>query len=420
MRLLPMYQRLCWKEFRQGWLMLALGLLLPLLAANLQQLKLLEWTMPSIALFMLLLGVCVWGAMLGAGARARQSYAGVHFPQHPALASCVTFWWQGSAAALIGILIGAVQGNSGHLFDVVDFSLLGMLYFASAFAVSFIMASVFSPWSGIVTSIIWVLGNSTTLSALTEGNFRNDLEKPMQVMAGVIVMSLIALLILSFTTRVDAKWPRVLACLLLGAVLLIQPICWLGDDIFHNSSVNYPSPLSSDDGSLVVKYDPQTLHYRSVDLQIIDYRRQKTLTKHFEQDIQPLWLAGRSTVMLAQQRKQEHHLTLLRWALDTNTVEPFAAFPTGSVGFSQFASLSPDGQYAVMLIQSSMGGSDSYDIWKIDMQTRKLTLLKPAAACASLIRWQGHDALIDCGLSVSMTTGQVKPRPLPAPWEGKE
>ena len=166
MRLLSILYRLCWKECRQGWLLLALGLLLPALAVNLQHLKLLAWTVPEITLFVLLLGVSVWASTLAADARGRHSYAGAHFPQHPALAPLVTFVLQGSAAALIGILFGCARVQMGNLHGITTFPLWAMYYVTSTFAVSFVLASALSPWSGMVTGVLWALGNMQSYAAL--------------------------------------------------------------------------------------------------------------------------------------------------------------------------------------------------------------------------------------------------------------
>ena len=429
MRLVPILHRLCWKECRQGWLLLALGLLLPALAVNLQHLKLLAWTVPEITLFVLLLGISVWASTLAADARGRQSYAAVHFPQHPALATLLTFVLQGSAAALIGILFGAARMQIGHLHDITNYPLWAMYYVASTFAVSFIMASALSPWSGMVLGILWMLGNMQTFSALIDSVRNYPGTEPglaMLQMHWVLIVSVVLMLMLSFMLRLSFTRRRLLACVLLGAAMLSRPLCWIREGIFQTTHKpdNPWVELTFADGSLAVEHD-------GPDLQFIDYRRQHTVTRHFDGVIQPIGLVGHA-VILAQQRKGEHRITLSRWSSDTNTVEPFASFsarPDGlvpSILNKPVASLSRDGHYGIILIRSPYWDDDDYlgfDIWKIDLQLRKVTLLTPAwSRWIAEISWHGDDALIsnsDSIFSISMTSGQITPLSLPTPREGK-
>ena len=339
MRLLPVLYRLCWKELCRGWLMLALGLLLPPLAGHLKRFTLLEWTAPEITVFALLLGVSVWASMLAAEARGRHSYAGVHFPQHPALSTLVTFVLQGCAAALIGVSIGYTRVRMGHADGNAVLPLWAALYVASTFAASFIMSSALSPWSGIVTGIIWILGNGRTFIILlpVTGTYP-ELERAgaMLQMGGVIAVSLIAMAILALTMRLSLKWPRVLACLLLCAVILSRPLCWLRAETLRDSRE------SSKVASLVV------------------------------------------------------------------------------------TSPSPDGHYTLLIKPSPYGDLSNFcvDIWKIDNQCHRKTLLLPAwDSGVPHISWRGNDALFSCQnsvFSVSMTNDQLTPLRLPAPPEEKE
>lgn len=433
MRLLPILERLFWKEFCQGWLMLTLGLLLPPLAGNLPHLKLLTFDMPSITLFVLLLGISVWAAMLAGEARGRQSYAGVHFPQHPALASIVTFVLQGCAAALIGFSIGFARVKLGNPAGIADLPLWAMLYAASTFAVSFIAALALSPWGGMVAGIIWMLGYLSTFSDLITCQRFSDGEPimTMQHMSGVIVMAFISIVILLLAIRLNFTWRRALACILLGIVILSRPLWSLAASNRQNTNYILPAKLSSADGTLVVDYDRLAPNKDYMDLHFVNYRQQHTDTRHFAQEVQPLCFIGKNAVMLAQQRKKERHVTLLRWTLDTNTVEPFASIAARpeslaitNNGYDPKASLSRDGHYGVIILPSPYS-EDCYgfDIWKIDLQLRKVTLLKPAwPAESESISWRGNDAIISSWagiLSVSMTTGQVTPQQFPTLREGK-
>lgn len=257
----------------------------------------------------------------------------------------------------------------------------------------------------------------------------------MHQMYWVLIVSVMLLLMLSLMLRLSFTRRRLLACLLLGAAILSRPLCWMGEEIFHDSGElrsPWGEPLTSADGSLTVEYDNHSPDYRAPDLLCIDDRQQHTISRHFDGMIRPIGFEGQSAVILAQQLKGERRITLSRWSLDSNTVETFASFYARPYVLGVFTgevpmdSISSDGRYGVMLIHSPYCRVDywsGFDIWKIDLQLRKVTLLIPAwPQMVTAISWHGDDALIanlNSVFSISMTTGQITPLPLPTPRERK-
>jgi len=438
----PILQRLCWKEFRRGWLMLLLGLLLPPLAVSLNRdrLELLTFDMPTMALFVLMISVAVWASMLAKDARGRQSYAGIHFPQHPGLASLVTYLLQGGVALVIGLSIGYWRAQMGGLYYTDNFPCLGLLYVGSTFAVSYILTLLFSSKVGMAAGILGALVNMQAFTALA--SYHRNLamqDTVVHYMGMVIVLAFFAVLCYLLTLRFSRKTRLVLACVLLGIGVLYIPAKGFWESLTHTRQFdctdNVPTRLCTNDGALTVDYiNQQSSVWTSVDLRFVDHRRQHTRTHHFAQAIQPIGFMGDNVVILAQQLKKEPLVTLLRWALDTDSIEPFATLPAHpnslALTFRTYspASIAPDGRYGVMFIASPYGDVDhpipsGFDLWKIDLQHRSVTLLKPLCPSYSYIfGWRDNEAILssDYFYAVSMETDQMTALPVAIPQEEKE
>jgi len=432
--MLPILQRLCWKELRQGWLMLLLGLLLPPLALSLMldHVELLTFDMPTIALFVLIVGVAVWASMLAKDARGRQSYAGIHFPQHPGLASLVTYLLQGSVALVIGISIGYWRARMGGLYSYDNYPFLGLLYVGSTFAAGYGLTLLFSPPVGMVAGILCGLVNTWTFNALASNQLGfNGQDTVVLYMGMAIILSFFAVLCYLLMLRFSLKTRRVLACVLFGIGLLFIPIKeFVKDNLPQDARMNIPVRLASSDGALVV--EAPVIESDSVDLRLVDHRRLRTLTHRFRQAVQPLGFVGKNVVILAQQLKKESRVTLLRWALDSDAVEPFASLParpeglTYTLNYYSLASFDPGGRFGIIFVPSPYGGGywyQDYDLWKIDLQQRSVTMIKPLIRSPSDITgWHGNEAILAMGnmYAVSMATDQMIELPAPLAQEGKE
>ena len=203
-------ERLCWKELRQGWPLLVIGLLLPPLTRDVtvQQLAQLpqnvSWygfsydnplwwnNTQEIALLLLLLAVVVRAALLAGREQRRNTYADAHFPVSPALATLSSLLVQGSMVLFIGLCAGAwsVRGNEvafvqwlkpvitstdpgmhlgewlrQWLWQAIDpdtaytVLMLSAGLFLSAYGITFVLAAAFSWWVGIAAGLLWVTAN---------------------------------------------------------------------------------------------------------------------------------------------------------------------------------------------------------------------------------------------------------------------
>ncbi len=126
MRMRPILLRLCWRELSRGWVLLVFGLLLPPLAASVQndRISLLPET-PLLHTLILLAAVTIRAGMLAVDAREGTSYQAVHFPLHPSLASLTTFLSQLGIAVLIGVSAGGWSRPYIGVYDTSSADTLG-------------------------------------------------------------------------------------------------------------------------------------------------------------------------------------------------------------------------------------------------------------------------------------------------------
>lgn len=160
MHILSMLGRLLWKEWRQGWAVLLLGLLAIIISGILKDVKIFRIEMPHITLSLLLLVAAVRGAMLAAGERYRRAYDGIHFSVHPALGPTLTFWFHLAIIILLGAAFGGVMQSSGEYISPWWRVGFGVVYLGGAFGLSFVVSTAFSPPAGIVAALFWVVGNA--------------------------------------------------------------------------------------------------------------------------------------------------------------------------------------------------------------------------------------------------------------------
>ena len=157
--MLPVILRLCWKEWRQGWLLLALGLALPPLAVSLHPAHLwaLRISPTSIVLLLLLLGVVLRTPTLVAGKRSRLSYAAAHFSLYTGLPACITLLCQGTLVVLIGANVGIWTARIPHALPWASNVLLAICCFLGAFAITLAVTRIFSLPAGLAAGGLGVV-----------------------------------------------------------------------------------------------------------------------------------------------------------------------------------------------------------------------------------------------------------------------
>jgi hypothetical protein len=431
-------RRLIWQAWRQGWAMLALGVILPPCASMLRQIMSpmpaanTPWT---ITVFLLFVMIAVWAATLAEGAGERRSYANLHFPIHPALASMMTFILYSGIALLIGIWIGWWQWHTlaafasqalqiiwsqGAVGILPWFSrvagveclllIVGAGFAVAVFSLSYVVALSCSRWAGMVSAIIWgLVFNRWSVELLTSTHADMQyiwladalLRNGMVIIAGVL-----GLLFLHFP-RTASRRGRVVTLSLLGITALFFPILSVAHSTLSPTPNSLPpSRLATPDGASAV----EVVFSRSeglVELRLVDYRRELSAVQRFKRRIHPMAFVDASTVLLLQQSPEARDLSLLEWSLEDNQLRRLLTIPSSRNTLNRFigtyftrndrrVALSPDGRQMVIALPSPYGDYDFvHDLWWFDLHQRQATLARPLAASGRLeISWTANGALV--------------------------
>jgi hypothetical protein len=415
--------------------MLAAGLLLPPLTdalgtpdspLYLNIPNMYDWDL--IALFLLMVPVVVWAATAAGRERLRQSYAGVHFPLHPAWSTLNTFLIHGAIALLIGLNFSRWVPKLAEIRPLPLGLLVGVLFVGSLFALSFIVSLTLSPTAGIVAGICW-------LCAYHEGLLGTYITSPLKSTIDWTICLAAALFVLAtflLSPRQLSLTRRIIACIILGFGTLGLPLYngYLKTWFFQPSSTNLqlPARIYSTDGSLAVEVMSAKLHF-------IDYRQGRTATRALQPSMQPIGFVGRRTVIVAEQRPGERGITLLCWDTTTNDMIPLLTIPTkrgalakslvdiNSGSYPSFhAEVSPDSRYILLALPTQYGDAEATNLWLVDFQKAHVKLILPMSSpfIGNDHSWQENSVVISGGrqpLKISLATGQVSSPPIPTPKE---
>ncbi|MHB9023799.1 MAG: hypothetical protein ACYC7E_06425 [Armatimonadota bacterium] len=441
-------RRLLWKEWRLGWPMLAAGLVLPPLATAIVKVhksnfRSLDWT--TVSLFLLLFAIAVWASTLAGRERIRQSYAGAHFPLHPAWNTLNTYLAQGIIVLLIGLNVGWWSTKLDESYPLLNALLLAGLFVGSQFTLSFVVSLAISTTAGIVAGICWILGNNEVLALLTMNNYRiSDDPLPLKSIALLslcIASALLVITIVLLPARTVSIYRRIIACMILGLGTLSLPVydqyieTWLQKPQWA-THILPPVRIHSVDGSLAVEVIRPDRKNNDVatGLRFIDYR-QKRIAEHALQPVmQPIGFISHQAVIVAQQRPDDREITLLRWDTITNAMRSLLTIPTRrgalaevlmqNISWSEssfIAELSPDSHYCLLALPSHYG--DAYNLWLVDLQKTLSILVLPHAELFTPrmhVSWLKDDLIISSlnqPLKISLITGKVSRLPIPAPKE---
>lgn len=221
--------------------------------------------------------------------------------------------------------------------------------------------------------------------------------------------SLATLLLLHFTKLASSRVRSIIVVVILLAAVVGLPVRSLISETSFLRINGGTSPLRSSDGSLAVEYQPASeTTIATRELQFTDYRLQKTISHRFPSTVKPLWLLGRTAVILADQPPWGDRMTLLRWEVNTGIVTTLLSFPTRRDALYQsgygesryddfFASLSPNGQYGLIALPPKLNDdSGRVDIWGVDLQQHEAAMLIPNVSSFPLLNvsWNGTTAIL--------------------------
>jgi hypothetical protein len=441
-----MLLRLCWKEWRRGWPLLALGLLLPPFAVFLsrQQVKILRLDPVWIVIFLLMMGVVLRASTLVAGGNARLSYAAAHFPLHPAWPLLITMLCQGLLVALVGANVGWWTAKLPHELPVQTNILLLVAYFLAAFLLTISISRAISVPAAIAAGIFWVvlpIGAGDVGRRLATPAVFSYSTPPTVSWTNALLCALAGML--AFCLLLSSKRGqlprRALAVLLVAAVAIGYPLLseWWTSQPNRAYDENHPTYYSatfsdanatSTDGSVEIRSaSGETLHGLSVSLQFTDYRSQQNVARTFPFPLQVLEISGRSAWLLG--RSADHRLTLSRWDLADNRVGILltlparkGAFPSGA---DNVASFSPDGHYAVLCLPALQQSQRFFnsDLWLVDLTNRQVRLvMMHTIAWIDLpaMRWEsGRVINAEFGQQISLPDGAISPWASPLAKEGR-
>lgn len=441
MRALSILGRLCWKEWRQGWMLLALGAVLAPLAVKLTEahVRLPYGLNPvTVIIYLLLFGIALWSPQLVAGGKSRQTYAGMHFSIPSAVPLLVTFFVQGLIVTLVGAMLGCWIAYLSNNIHNVSNIFVGALYFLTIYAVTTVVTRAISSAAGMASGIILVVvfGTLRFYDMLQQAiSYRSLFENEYIYLLFCVVAGMLAFLLLSSTRR----WfltRRILAIPLLAAAVIGVPVYhqlrsrWAneGAPVFLMSSYSQSSP----DGSVRVALvsDRSVLQRRSY--QLVDYRTQRSITQRFATPVKPLGIIGRDTVIMLGQRSGEKRMTVYRWQMGDNSVRPLLSLPSrfsdldGSVlsnDIVSIASISPDGRYVLLRTRSLVARTEwTGDLWLLDLDQAQVHLITAATQdYNATFSWMPGRVILSSyrnPLSITLPNGKASPLAIPTAREG--
>lgn len=411
--------RLCWKEFRQGWGLLACGVGVSLLAVPYVQMLRAQtetawWVvMPFVVLVLLMAAVSINAALRARDSRERRSYAAAHFPLPPAWESAVGFKMHGLIALCIGLAYALALTRGGDFTD--DFFLLYLLaalYFVGNFAIAFVVSAAFSPWAGMAAGIAWTVGNYQTLGMLGSGISLVVDDTELLQLAISLLAAAAGFLLLAGPARLAFARRRAAITLLLAAGAIGYPIYRYAAGVLPDGYHTDKLPrLASADGALAVECpvrhavtDPRFA------LTFADYRHGRSATRAFPRAVKPVGFRGDAAI-LASQLPGERQVTVLEWRLRDNGTTPLCAFPARRGELARlveaeqashgafFGTVSPDGRWGLVSMPAryAQAVDNRRDLWRIDFRQQTARLIGcnlPLEAGQGEANWTGNRAVI--------------------------
>jgi len=398
-----LWGRLLWKEWREDWLPLAIGVGLPLLSRPL-------WDQyggsPFLsAYFLVICLTLLWAiyrtqtAITGAGARTILPVPG--FP-HWLFTIPVPIM----APAITGVVLGVLVGTWPAFQEMTASGMMPAfaLYLMAGYALCAVAASAFTAFPAVLIGGGWMI--------LTNPFRPEDLPQQSVLFALVIVGALLA----------QGAWEACSArrWFLPGRIGIAVALAWLAlfplgmAQMFHRGDAGgqwrfSPSPLRSSlhqasvTFSMAGKTSPPSsleyLHNMSSGSHNVSFVQEH----QFGQFFQPLGFRDATHVLVGQQQPGESVLHIIEWDVTADTVHEVITFTPGRYALYHWHSeVSPDGRYLLFLTNSSPSSLMrkiplGYDLWVVD-------LVEPRAGIAAvgMMTRSFHDGPYDPGIDPSI------------------
>jgi len=368
--------RLLWKEWREDWLPLSIGVGLPLLSRPL-------WDRFEQDLFASTYGLVICLALLWAVYRTQNNITGANartalpMPGFPRWLFAIPV--PIVVPAVIGLVLGFLIGTWQTYWVDAGIAMMPAcaLYLMAGYALCTVAASAYSAFPAILVGGGWVL--------LTNPFEPNELPQKSVLFVLVIAGALLA----------QAAWEMLAArrWFLHGRLGIAAALVWLAlfplgvAKSFHRADGRtrsfQPAIVYADHYPVVVQFMRATDKIMQWEYQSNGvlgsggiYHRQH----NFEGLSQPLGFLGATRVLVAQQQPDEDNLRLLEWDVAAYTVREIITFRPGRYALHRWgAEMSPDGHY--LLFFSSTSPSSlirkipiGYDLWAVDLAKARIRL----------------------------------------------
>jgi hypothetical protein len=391
-----MLPRLLWKEWRLGWPLLLLGVLLPIPAtlltrAGIRFYYLDNLTPLDIVIFLLLVGVVVRASLLVVVGPSRQLYAERHFALSPAWPLVVAFLCQGFFIVLVGAAVGWCRSQLPGSLPPLLTILLSCVILLGTYALTATVSRAISPLAGMAVGLPWIMVWARVIWAPSNGGYYIDVIHfsfgetgyflPVCLIADIIAFGIVLLPKPRFLTR------QVIAMVLVVGVVLgyvvIERIAPRDD---QQTTFALAFTNASADGSLAV--EPVTAENirldKPVTMRLLDYRNNLQAIRSFPTPAIPFNFIGNQSVLLLA-KSDPTHVALCRWQIAGDSVQTICTIPVrrqrllnflGSVELD-YSGISPDGRYALIYLPALQSVLDyASDLWLVDLAngTHKLLI----------------------------------------------
>ena len=405
------WKRLLWKEFKEGYLIVLMLIVIPpivfpIVKANHHSRREIWQIFGWIIALGLPLLVVLWAAVKAGRQRNGSEFVRSHLP-----IGAVDGW---IASVVPPLIISAIAGvwYAGWTEEFIiglgrnpNFAYNCGLYFSTCFVVAYVFSLVLSMLPAILVGLFCTfMGMAFVSSTSTSAEAAEFAAFFMRALIGATVCSLLFSALLN---RIKLIANQVM-CLGLLAVIVFAPFAvqkLFGPRQADFQEYQYDRSIQTSDGSIVVnafaysKAKNVTVVYR-------DFRNVSSISRTFKRNIEMIDIQDRRYVYLVQQAKGEKYVRLISWDTKTNSLQKVCTIPAGrnalfdSLRLSDYFSdeelagkTHPDSHYLILALASGMGSGT--DIWVIDLYKRKGVVVLPNVyPIRKLVRWDNHQALL--------------------------
>jgi hypothetical protein len=372
----PLWGRLLWKEWREGWPILAVGVALPLLTLPMSKRE--GWT----AFDLSVLGLVAILVTLWAADRAQRTGLGrtdtrLYLPASTATRWLFIYLVPTVVPVLIGLSVGWMHLAWHPGITAVNAALAaGILYLLSAFLLSTVLTAIYTSLPAVLAGVVWafiavdsesparqiplfagMIAACLVVAVLWEGVIRQRVPLP-----GRIVLAIMLLVVVVYPWVLQSEWRPARQ----AAAGARTPFSIYNRHDYLRVSIHY----------LEKQFTGKPVHLTDDEVELAVYDRgeeQAQIIRIFPQTAQPLGFIDRSHVLVAQQPPESSTVNLLSWDIRSNTVMETGSFTVvrDLLAKSSGACLTADGRYLAIAVRNVRRSSD---LWIADLLDGHTTL----------------------------------------------